>query len=93
MTTGLTRADVLALVTTKLGEVLDRDPAGIAEDARFEDDLHADSLDLLEVVEGVEADLRARGFAARLSEDDMASLRTVRDAADRLHHACGGSGA
>jgi acyl carrier protein len=51
-------------------------------DVRFDQDLHADSLDLVEVVEGVERDLRRRGLAVSVADADLADLETVGDAVD-----------
>lgn len=84
----VTRGDIVDLLKAKLGEVLDRDPSAISDEARFDEDLQADSLDLVEVIEGVEGQLRARGASARLAEDELVSLRTVGDAVDRLLAAC-----
>lgn len=75
---------VWELLVRRVGTVLARDPAGIVRADRFDDDLHADSLDLLEIVEGVEQDLRARGIDVSVADDELAVLQTVGDAADRL---------
>jgi acyl carrier protein len=48
----------------------------------WEDDLHADSLDLVEVVEGVEQELRRRGVPIRVGEADLEGVRLVGDTAD-----------
>lgn len=79
------REEILHLVVARLGEVVAVDPATIPETARFEEDLAADSLDRLEVLEGVEADLRARGVHVALPDDLVESARTVGDAVERLH--------
>lgn len=80
-----TREDVAGLLRERLGEVLAADPAGIPEGARFEEDLAADSLDRIEMVEAVEAELRARGLAVALPDEEIEALRTVREAIDRVH--------
>lgn len=79
------REEIVQLVAARLGEVVAVDPDTIRETARFEEDLAADSLDRLEVLEGVEADLRARGVHVALSDDLVESARTVGDAVERLH--------
>lgn len=89
----LTREDVAGLLVARIGEVLALAPASIGESARFEEDLAADSLDLIEVVEAIERDLRHRGFAVSLPDDELTSLRTVADAVDRLHAHVAGPGA
>lgn len=84
----VTRQEILDLLVAGLARVLDTDPSEIDEGTRFEEDLQADSLDLVEVVEGVEGRLRARGIDGRLAEEALVTLRTVGDAADRLLGAC-----
>ena len=51
---------------------------------RLEDDLHADSLDLVEVVERVEQELGRRGVAVSLADSELAELATVGKLADAL---------
>lgn len=75
---------VLELLTARLAAVLAIDPAVVTPDARFDEDLQADSLDLVEVIEGVEQDLRGRGIEVSMSDDELATLQTVGDAAGRL---------
>lgn len=84
----VTREEVLELLVSKLAEVLDVEASTVTAEARLEEDLYADSLDLVEVVEGVERRLRARGLSPRLPEGELLTLRTVGDAADRLLAAC-----
>lgn len=81
----LAREEVLALLTERLAAVLARPAAQIGPDDRFDADLHADSLDLVETVEAVEAELARRGVAVRLADDELLTLRTVGEAADLLH--------
>lgn len=87
------REEIAQLVLARLGEVLAIDSSHVADTARFEEDLAADSLDRLEVVEAVEADLRARGVGISLPDAELTSLRTVRDAVDRIHARVIGEGA
>jgi acyl carrier protein len=49
--------------------------------ARFDEDLHADSLDLVEVIEGVERDLAGRGIEVSIADDELLNLQTIDDAA------------
>lgn len=86
--------EVLRVLVGRVREVMAVDAAdlGLAPDAplgawralRFDEDLHADSLDLVEVVEGVERDLRRRGVAVTLPDDQVAGLSTLGGAVDRL---------
>ena len=46
------REEVLALIRDRLADILEIDPSDIAEGASFADDLDADSLALIELVEG-----------------------------------------
>jgi acyl carrier protein len=53
----------------------------VDEHDRFDEDLHADSLDLVEVIEGVERELADRGIDASIADDELLNLLTVADAA------------
>ena len=46
------REEVLTLIRDRLADILEIDPSDIAEGASFADDLDADSLALIELVEG-----------------------------------------
>ena len=80
------RDDVDRLVREQLQLVLALDDLPSA-DARFAEDLQADSLDLVEAVEGVERALARRGITALLRDDVLRTLSTVRDAVDAVHEA------
>jgi acyl carrier protein len=73
---------VLELLRNAVGIVLEVDPASLDRSTRFRDDLRADSLALVEIVEIVEEDLtRARpGF--RIADEDLDRLATLGDAVD-----------
>ncbi len=85
---------VLQVLVARVREVMavDAVDVGLAPGAppaawravRFDEDLHADSLDLVEVVEGVERDLRRRGLAIALPDDEVAGLVTLGGAVERL---------
>ena len=76
------RAEVLELIRARLADILEIEPAQIAEGASFADDLHADSLALIELVEALEEELSERSAGFRIEDDDLEDLRTVRDAVD-----------
>jgi acyl carrier protein len=78
----LTRSDVLEIVRNQLAEILEIDAAGITESSSFADDLDADSLALIELVEALEEELRDRVSGFRIDDEDLEDLRTVRDAVD-----------
>ncbi len=90
----LDRQAVLELVRGCLGDILEIDPKGINEAASFGDDLGADSLALIELVEALEEELGERSVGFRIDDEDLEDLKTVRDAVDyvlaKLHADGGG---
>ena len=61
-TTGaiMSRDEVLELVRSQLAEILEIDMSEISESSSFADDLNADSLALIELVEALEEELSDR---------------------------------
>ena len=53
-----------------------------ARAASFGDDLDADSLALIELVEALEEELGERTVGFRIDDEDLEDLKTVRDAVD-----------
>ena len=78
----LDRPYVLALIRDRLADILEIEPSDIAEGASFTDDLNADSLALIELVEALEEDLSERSVGFRIEDEDLEDLKTVRDAVD-----------
>ena len=78
----LDRKAVFAIVRDNLAEILEREPATITEGQSFGDDLDADSLALIELVEALEEDLAERGVELRIEDEDLEDFKTVRDAVD-----------
>jgi acyl carrier protein len=78
----LGRPQVLQLVRERLAEILEIEPSAINEGASFTEDLDADSLALIELVEALEADLATRSVGFRIEDEDLEDLKTVRDAVD-----------
>jgi acyl carrier protein len=78
----LDRAYVLNLVRDRLADILEIEPSQISEGDSFADDLDADSLALIELVEALEEDLGERSVGFRIEDEDLADLKTVRDAVD-----------
>jgi acyl carrier protein len=76
------RAEVLALVRDQLADILEIDPGRISEGSSFADDLQADSLALIELVEALEEELGERTVGFHIDDEDLEDLRTVRDAVD-----------
>ena len=78
----LSRPEVFKMVQERLAEILEIEPSAITEGASFHDDLDADSLALIELVEALEADLQNRAVGFRIEDEDLEDLKTVRDAVD-----------
>ncbi len=76
------RDEVLAIVRDRLADILEIEPSSINEGDSFQDDLDADSLALIELVEGIEEELGERSIGFRIDDEDLEDLRTVRDAVD-----------
>lgn len=81
----LDRHAVFAIVRDNLAEILEREPATITEGQSFSDDLEADSLALIELVEALEEELGERGVELRIEDEDLEDLKTVRDAVDYVY--------
>lgn len=81
MTSEATTTDVVSLLAERISLVLGIDDKPVTPDTRFDEDLHADSLDLVEVVESVEKELRDRGFTVAVDDDALLTAETVGDAA------------
>ena len=83
------RSQVVATVARNLAEILEIDVAEVAEDKSFKDDLGADSIALIELVDTLEQEFSATldGFA--FDDDELETLITVRDAVDYVMRAHG----
>ncbi len=82
MSETLSRDDVLGIIRNRLAEILELEPSEIGEGDSFQDDLDADSLALIELVEAIEEELGERSIEMRIEDDDLEDLKTVRDAVD-----------
>jgi len=78
------RMQVFELIRDRLADILEIDPSGIAEGASFAEDLSADSLALIELVEALEEELGERTVGFRIDDEDLEDLKTVRDAVDYI---------
>ena len=76
------RQAVFELIRDRLADILEIEPGTIAEGASFSDDLDADSLALIELVEALEEELGERSVGFRIDDEDLEDLKTVRDAVD-----------
>ncbi len=71
------RAEALSTIRDVAAEVLSVDPDQVTETARFKEDLDADSLDLVELVMGLE-----EKFDIEVPEEDLEGVTTVGQAVD-----------
>ena len=80
--TPMRRDEVFALIRDRLADILEVEPSAISEGQSFADDLDADSLALIELVEAIEEELSEPAGGFRIEDEDLEDLRTVRDAVD-----------
>jgi acyl carrier protein len=76
------RNAVFALIRDRLADILEIDAGTISEGQSFADDLQADSLALIELVEAIEEEVGERTVGFRIEDEDLEDLKTVRDAVD-----------
>ena len=87
----VTREEVLKIVRNSLSDILEIEPDTISEGQSFADDLEADSLALIELVEALEEELAERTVGFRIEDEDLEDLKTVRDAVDYVFERASGS--
>ena len=73
----MTRDEIFEQVKSILVETLSVDEDKVSMEARFQEDLETDSLDLVELVMTME-----EKFGVKISDEDAAGIRTVSDAVD-----------
>jgi len=76
------RDEIVSMIKDRLADILEVEPDSINEGDAFQDDLDADSLALIELVEAIEEDVGERTVGFRIEDEDLEDLRTVRDAVD-----------
>jgi len=76
------RDEILRIVRDSLSDILEIEPDTISEGQSFVDDLDADSLALIELVESLEEQVGERAADFRIEDEDLEDLKTVRDAVD-----------
>ena len=74
--------EVFRIIRERLADILEIEESRITLEASFTEDLSADSLALIELVEAIEQELEDRAEGFRIEDEDLAELRTVRDAVD-----------
>ena len=83
------RNAVLNTVRTHLAEILEIETSAISETSSFADDLGADSIALIELVDSLEQEFSQTIPDFAFDDDDLAELRTVADAVDYIVRAHG----
>lgn len=73
----MTREEVFTLIRGRLAEMMERDVAEITLETRLEEDLEADSLDLVELAMALEEELRLE-----IPDENLEGIRTVADAVE-----------
>ncbi|MEM8923991.1 MAG: phosphopantetheine-binding protein [Actinomycetota bacterium] len=81
----MSRDDVVSLIRDRLADILEIEPDQINEGDSFADDLDADSLALIELVEALEEELGERTVGFRIEDEDLQDLKSVRDAVDYVY--------
>lgn len=72
-------ADTYSDIKDVIVELLNVDPTKVTMDARFREDLEADSLDLVELIMAFEDK-----FGAEISDEDAQKITTVRQAVEYI---------
>jgi acyl carrier protein len=85
------RTQVFELIRDRLADILEIDPSEVTEGKSFVDDLQADSLALIELVEAIEEEVGERTVGFRIEDEDLEDLKTVRDAVDYVVARVGGT--
>ncbi len=73
----MTREQVFTLIRGRLAELMEREASEITLDTRLEEDLEADSLDLVELAMSLEEELHLE-----IPDDELEGIRTVGDAVE-----------
>lgn len=83
-------AEIERLIRERLAEILEIDESTITAQSRFAEDLEADSLALIELVEILEEELGERTVGFSIDDDDLGDLHTVAEARDYVVARLGG---
>lgn len=75
----MSQADIAQKVQDIIAQNLDVDRSAVVPSASFVNDLNADSLDIVELVMGIEKE-----FDLEIPDDEAEKIRTVQDAIDYI---------
>jgi acyl carrier protein len=82
--------EVYRILRERLAEILEIDEARIKLESSFTEDLDADSLALIELVEALEEELGERTVGFSIDDEDLGDLRTVQEAVEYIVARLGG---
>lgn len=83
------RDAIVATVRQHLADILEIESSTISESQSFADDLGADSIALIELVDSLEQEFSATLDGFQFDDDGLADLKTVADAVDYIVRAHG----
>ena len=79
-----TKAAIFEAIQNHLADILEIDPSSVNISYSFNDDLSADSLALIELVEAMEDEFSTPSNSFRIEDEDLEDLKTVSDAVDYI---------
>jgi acyl carrier protein len=85
----MNRSDIVSSVSSHLASILEIDASTISESQSFADDLGADSITLIELVDSLEQEFSSSVPDFQFDDDDLPGLRTVADAVDYIARTLG----
>jgi acyl carrier protein len=90
--TDINDAMLLDLVRSAVATVLELPVESLDASTRLVDDVDADSLAMIEIVEIVEEQLRAKGSQVRVDDNSLAQMQTLADVVSALVSAAASAG-
>lgn len=73
----MTREEIFDLIRGRLAELVECDPAEVTIETRLDEDLEADSLDLVELAMALEEEL-----SLEIPDEELEGIRTIGDAVE-----------